>query len=41
MALAFDLGEEKLGFDIHYVDPVPLLKEKQLLINSLPLIKEK
>jgi len=41
MALAFDLDEERLGFDIHYVDPVPLLKEKQLLIDSLPLIKEK
>ena len=28
MALAFGLDEVKLGFDMNYVDPVPLLKEK-------------
>lgn len=31
MALAFGLGEEYLGFEYHYVDPRPILKEKNLL----------
>jgi len=31
MALAFDLGDETHGFDQNFVDPVPLLKKKDLL----------
>ncbi len=31
MALAFGFEEEKLGFEPHYVDPRPLLKERGLL----------
>ncbi len=31
MALAFDLGEEKCGFEMNYIDPKPLLVEKNLL----------
>ncbi len=31
MALAFGFGEEKLGFEPHYVDPRPLLRERGLL----------
>lgn len=30
-ALAFGCGEKDLGFDLHYVDPRPLLKQKKLL----------
>jgi len=39
MALAFGLDEEKLGLEINYVDPMPLLKEKSL-IKPMSLIKE-
>ncbi len=31
MAIALDCPEESLGFDLHYVDPKPLLKEKKLI----------
>jgi len=31
MAVAFGLGEEYCGFDLNYVDPRPLLREKGLL----------
>jgi len=31
MALAFGLGEESCGFDLHHVDPKPLLRQKDLL----------
>lgn len=31
MAIALDCPEENLGFDLHYVDPKPLLKEKKLI----------
>ena len=39
MALAFGLDEEKLGLDINYVDPMPLLKEKAL-IEPMSMIKK-
>jgi len=31
LAIAFDIEEDKLGLDQHYVDPRPLLKEKNIL----------
>jgi len=31
MTVAFGLGEEHCGFDLNYVDPRPLLEEKNLL----------
>jgi len=31
MAIALDCSEESLGFDLHYIDPKPLLKEKKLI----------
>lgn len=31
MALAFGLGEGSCGFDLHHVDPKPLLRQKDLL----------
>ena len=31
MAIALECPEESLGFDLHYIDPKPLLKEKKLL----------
>jgi heterodisulfide reductase subunit B len=31
MAIALGCPEESLGFDLHYIDPMPLLKEKKLI----------
>ncbi len=31
MAIALDCPEESLGFDLHYIDPKPILKEKKLI----------
>ncbi len=31
MAIALDCPEASLGFDLHYIDPKPLLKEKKLI----------
>ncbi|MEA1971889.1 MAG: CoB--CoM heterodisulfide reductase iron-sulfur subunit B family protein [Candidatus Cloacimonadota bacterium] len=31
MAVAFGLGEEEMAFDMNYIDPVPILKEKKIL----------
>lgn len=31
MAIALGCPEESLGFDLHYIDPKPLLKEKKLI----------